>query len=483
MAISVEFFNFAKRKNSTSIPTGAAQKTASVLLKNDCTLENPVFELHSATIAEYALYNYVHVPSFGRYYFINERTYKAGSVIEITCSIDALGSFRSEIMTMSGVFIEYGSTPTNNIIDGRLPRKTTPIITESYGALSGTTFTENGCVLISSSGNDTTGLYILSNASDIYDLFSGIDWTQPAYPTGADTTAAIISSASQMIDIAGEFFTKQSATRNIRNSFTLPWTPHNGVVGSAVHDYTIGAFNTHKTVYKIADKVVTDHVTLSIPWNFADYRKSSNFTTLLLYAPLFGMITLPTDSLINDTQIDVLYSFSYENGDISMRVKGVQSDQIVSTGSANASAPVGVGSSNINATKVSTAVTAGAAGLATIALASTGAGIIAGAAGAAGAVPELIDALGGSVMGSGGGLGGFASMGLDKVVHIWAINADTSDTPTNMASGYGYPIFRVGSLSGMSGYTKLRESTFGGTGSKIENDIVTKYINSGFYIE
>ena len=70
MAITVEFFNFAKRENSTGLPTGAAQKTASVLLKENCTLEAPVLKLHSATITEYALYNYVHIPAFGRYYFI-----------------------------------------------------------------------------------------------------------------------------------------------------------------------------------------------------------------------------------------------------------------------------------------------------------------------------------------------------------------------------------------------------------------------------
>ena len=480
--ITVEFFNFSKRKNSTAIPTGAASKTASVLLKEDCTLENPIFILETNSIAEYALYNYVHVSDFGRYYFVETRTYKTGSQIEIKCSIDAMGSFRSEIMALSNVFIEYSSTPTTNVIDGRLPRKTTPIITESYGALSGTTFTANGCVLLSSAGNNSTGLYILANAGDIYTLLDGIDWTTVPYPTGTDTTEAILSSCEQMINIAEQFFTKDSATRNIRNAFTLPWTPHSGVVGSAVSNFVIGSFPTGKTVYKINNKVVTDHITLTIPWSFSDYRKSGRFCSLVLYAPLFGMMTLPADSLINDTQIDVLYSFSYENGDIAMRVKGVQSDQIICTGSANASAPVGVGNSNLNNTKISTAATATIMGLATVLTAGSDLALLGGLAAAGGGAWSLNDALSGSVTG-GGGLGGFASMGLDKVVHIWCIQADTSDTPANMAAGLGYPNYAVGSLAGKTGYTKLKAATFGGTGSKSENDIVTGYLNAGFFIE
>lgn len=481
MAITVEFYNFAKRKNSTALPTGAAT-TASVLLKEDCTLEHPIFILNTSSIAQYALYNYIHVSAFGRYYFIDRRTYKTGSRIELECTVDVMGSFKNEITALGNVFIEYSSTPTTNIIDGRLPRKTTPIITESYGALNATTFTANGCVLISSAGNKSTGLYILANAGDIYSLLDGIDWTQPTYPTGADVPTVLIEATTQMLDIAGQFFTKDSATRNIRNAFTLPWTPHQGVVGAAVTNYVIGSFPTGKTVYKINQKVVTDHVTLNIPWSFSDYRKSGKMCSLVLYAPLFGMLSLPADSLINDTQIDVLYSFSYENGDISMRVKGVQSDQIICTGTGNASAPVGVGNSNISSTKISSAVTATVAGVATIATAGSDAALIAGASAAFGGAWNLNDALSGSVTG-GGGLGGFASMGLDKVVHIWCIQSDTSDTPANMASGLGYPNFAVGSLAGKTGYTKLNNAVFGGTGSKVENDLVTQYLNSGFFIE
>lgn len=479
--ITVEFFSFSKRKNSTAIPTGAANKTASVLLKEDCTIENPVFILETNSIAEFALYNYVHVSDFGRYYFIDSRKYKTGSQIEIACSIDALGSFRSEIQNQSNVFIEYSSTPTAYIIDSRLQRLTRPVVTEHYAALPNTTFTENGCVILSTTGNKCTGSFILSNASDIYTILDGIDWTTQTI-TGTTIEEITLSGMQNMIGGMEQFFTKDSASRNIRNAMTLPWVAHGSAIGSSVSNYVIGSFPTGKTVYKVADKVVTDSISLTIPWQQSDWRRSGNGCQIYLYAPLFGVMSLPTDSLTNDTQINIEYAFSYENGDVALRVKSVQSQQIITTASTNVASPVGVGASNISSSKVTSGVSSVITGLATAALASTGAGAAAGLLGAAMGSISLIDTMGGSTN-AGGGLGGFASAALDKVCHIWCVGSQLSDTPVNMANGFGYPNFCVGSLTGKTGYCKLNNSVFSGSGSKTENDMITGFMNSGFYIE
>lgn len=479
--ITVEFFSFSKRKNSTAIPTGAASKTASVLLKEDCSLENPVFILETSSIADFALYNYVHVSDFGRYYFVDSRKYKTGSQIEIACSIDALGSFRSEIQNQSNVFIEYSSAPTSYIIDSRLQRLTRPVVTENHAALPNTTFTENGCVILSTTGNKCTGTFILQNASHIYNLLDGIDWTNTTV-SGTTIEDITLNGFQRMCDVFEQFFTKDAASRNIRNAFTLPWVVHAAAVGSAVNNYVIGSFPTGETVYKVADKVITDSVSLNIPWQQTDWRRSNRSCQIYVYVPLFGVIPLPTDSLTNDTGINIMYAFSYENGDVSLRIKGSQSDQIVTTMNTNVASPVGVGSSNISGGKVATGVSSVVTGLATAALASTGSGALAGIIGASMGAINLADAMGGSAI-TGGGLGGFASVALDKVCHIWCVGSQLSDTPINMANGFGYPNFCVGSLAGKNGYCKLRDSVFSGSGSKTENDMITGFMNSGFYIE
>lgn len=481
MSITVEFFNFSKRKNSTAIPTGAAQKTASVLLKDDCTLENPVFELKAANIAEYGIYNYVHVSDFGRYYFIVNRTYKTGSVVVIQCTVDVLASFKAAIQGQTGVFIEYSSMPTTSIIDGRMQRLTVPVVTETYGALSGTTFTQNGCVILSTTGNKCTGTFILANAGHIYDLLDGIDWTTTTV-AGTTIEDITLNGFQRMCDVMEQFFTKDSASRNIRNAFTLPWVVHHAAIGQQVSNYVIGSFPTGESVYKVAAKVVTDSVTLNIPWQNSDWRRSSTNCQLYMYAPLFGVMTLPVDQLVNDSSITIQYSFSYENGDVALSVKSGSSDQIITTANTNVAAPVGVGASNISSGKVTSSVTSIISGLATMAIAESASGGLAGLLAAAGGGIGLADALGGQTL-SGGGLGGFASVELDKVCHIWCVGAQLSDTPANMASGFGYPNFCVGSLVGKTGYVKLRNSTFNGAGSSYENDLITDFMNKGFYIE
>lgn len=479
--ITVEFFNFSKRKNSTATPTGAAQKTASVLLKEDCSLENPVLILETSSISEYGALNYVHISDFGRYYFIDSRTYKTGSQIEIKCSVDALASFKAAIQAQTNVYIEYSSTPSTYIIDGRIQRLTRPVITENYAALSNTTFTENGCVILSTTGNKCTGTFILQNAGDIYDLLDGIDWTTTTV-SGTTIEDITLNGFQRMCDVLEQFFTKDSASRNIRNAMTLPWVVHGSAVGDQVSNYVIGSFPTGVTVYEVADKVVTDSVNLTIPWQQTDWRRSAANCQIYMYAPLFGVMSLPTDQLLNDTTINIQYAFSYENGDVALRVKSGTTDQIITTASTNVASPVGVGASNISSGKVASGVTSLISGLATIALAETATGGLGGLLAAASGGMSLVDAMGGQTL-SGGGLGGFASCALDKVCHIWCVGSQTSDTPANMATGFGYPNFCVGSLAGKSGYVKLKSSVFNGAGSSTENDIITNYMNSGFYIE
>lgn len=478
--INVDFYTFSKRKNSTAIPTGAAY-TVPVLLKDSCSQESPVLQIHSASFSTFANYNYCYIAFFRRYYFIDSKEVHTGSEIWFYLKEDYLASFKSAIQAQTGVYIEYSSTPSTYLIDSRIQRLTRPVVTESYAALPNTTFTENGCVIMSTTGNKCTGSFILSNASDIYTILDGVDWTTQTI-TGTTIEEITLSGMQNMIGGMEQFFTKDSASRNIRNAMTLPWVAHGSAIGPAVTNYVIGSFPTGETVYRVADKVVVDSVNLTIPWQNTDWRRSGANCQIYMYAPLFGVISLPTDSLASDSSINTQYAFSYENGDVAMRVKGVTSQQIITTMSTNVASSVGVGASNISNNKITSGVTASIAGLGTIVAASSGVGLLAGILGTAAGGLSLIDAMGGSTT-SGGGLGGFACCALDKVCHIWCVGAQTSDTPQNMASAYGYPTFAVGSLAGKTGFTKLREAVFNGAGTGTENDAITTYLNQGFYIE
>lgn len=479
--INAVFYTFLKRKNSTAIVSGAGL-TVPVLLKDDCSVESPTLELNSD---KPTAYNYCYIEDFGRYYFIDDYVCITGTRWKIQLSEDYLATYKAQILAMTGCFVEYCSSPTNLVPDTRLGGLTVPNTAVAYSSLNNTTFTSNGFGVISSTGNKTSGLFILQNVDDIIDIFDGIDWDQiPA----ADDIAAAFKKASE------QFFTKDSASRNLRSAFSLPWVVHGAAIGQAVNNLKIGAFPTGKTVYRVAQEIVTDHCTITIPWGYSDWHRSDKYTDLILYLPLFGLVNLPVDELLNDSQIRVTYAFSYSNGDVSYQVQGLTSNHIVAIGTTNASAPLAVGVSNVNNTKLATSVVAGLGSVAAIATGGaalaaeglTAGGLAAVGMGASGLVSSgisAVDAIGGKAFGGGGGFGGFACAALDTAIHLYRFTRVFTENPATMGVNRGYPNFRILSLASLTGYCKCANTPFNGGGTAREKDVITGYLNSGFYIE
>ena len=483
MAFTVKLYTFNKRENSTKIPSGTDTSVdVSVLLKEGTDIVNPVLILNDA-IPTYATKNYCYIAEFSRYYFITKIEYETGNRILLYLDCDVLASYSSVIKSLTDVFIEYSSEVTNIVADSRIPPLTVPQRRSTNNSLTDTTFTENGCVIISSCGNKNSGLFILSDTDDIYDIFDGIDWdTIPA----SDDTAATLKKGFE------QFFTKEAAPRNLRSAFALPWVVHGDAIGNQVSDLVIGSFPTGKRVYRVRNDIITDSCDINIDWIYNDWRRCSKYTTLIIYLPLFGLVKLPVDSLIDDSSIKVTYAFSYANGDVSYQIQGNTSHNIVAVGYTNASAPVAVGSSNINNTKLATSAASGAVGFGTLTAGALGAltmgvslpaaALIGAGAALGGGILGAIDALSGQQPLGGGGFGGFTSSALDPVIHLYVFSTSLTCTPADMASLFGYPRFSKGSLYTLSGFCKLRDFNFS-QGTLEEKKRVNNYLNGGFYLE
>ena len=72
--MTIEFFNFSKKKNSTKQPTtGSGTQYTGVELKDDCSILNPVIKVRVAgipvpTVAPVNTFNYAYIAKFQRYY-------------------------------------------------------------------------------------------------------------------------------------------------------------------------------------------------------------------------------------------------------------------------------------------------------------------------------------------------------------------------------------------------------------------------------
>ncbi len=89
---------FGKRNNSTKQPDLQDATEANVVLKDGCSIENPVLE--TAQIPLNA--SYFHISDFGRYYFVTERVKVSNTVTRFHLATDPLATFKTAIGNYTG---------------------------------------------------------------------------------------------------------------------------------------------------------------------------------------------------------------------------------------------------------------------------------------------------------------------------------------------------------------------------------------------
>lgn len=137
-----------KRVNSTSQTfTGTS---LSCVLKEPCSMQNPVFQVQGLSKA--ALYNYASFEN--RYYWVDDVTYLTNNIQEVSCHLDPLATFKTAIGATSG-FTVYGGTTTwsKKIDDDRVQADmqnlyVTPAVTIVDAFKSGVTFSKSGSIIM-----------------------------------------------------------------------------------------------------------------------------------------------------------------------------------------------------------------------------------------------------------------------------------------------------------------------------------------------
>ena len=90
MAFTVNFYNFAKRENSTYRPGGSGA-SYSCVLKDNSSIANPTIILDLDT-DDAPGWNYAYIGEFDRYYYVSDRVFSQQRV-ELKLSIDVRMSF------------------------------------------------------------------------------------------------------------------------------------------------------------------------------------------------------------------------------------------------------------------------------------------------------------------------------------------------------------------------------------------------------
>ena len=117
--MTVEFLTFAKRTNSTKQPT-TGQTALSCQLKDQTNMVTPTLIIKNVPAAWNPIWNYAHIQSFNRYYFINDWRWMNG-VWECDCVCDVLASYKTEIGNMSEYILRSSAYHNGQIVDMQYP--------------------------------------------------------------------------------------------------------------------------------------------------------------------------------------------------------------------------------------------------------------------------------------------------------------------------------------------------------------------------
>ena len=535
MAFDVRFYtNFAKRKNSTKLPSGTYDEFGCIL-KAPSSIIAPTIEISYAPLAaegypqtgnptlgdneKLANYTYAYIPNFGRYYFIKDIRY-CNRVWEIDLEVDVLATYKAEITGSTKYVLRSQTQQDISLVDDvRLKRHHVS-----------TAMRTATCNWITINGNVSRyGCYVVGVV--------GVGGE-----TG--TVTHYVMDANKIVDFLNQVFNIENYDVNVTDSeiltpqlvkafmnpsqyiVSIMWFPLLPPSTAAGEEIVLGWWRTHIVAPRISDPVAqyqnvqingTTH-----PQSGGDkshYLNSAPYTTRSLFLPCFGEIPVDTERGSN-LQFQIACMVDYITGEAQVDVRSAGNDStetaaMIARVNGQVGVPLPVAQTIQNGGGMLSALSArmqgdvGAAGgimQAVGGIGSTIGGLAQGSAGTAGAG---IGGLGAGITNAGSSLisasmaqlqgiaaniptchsaGAFGSFieskkkqdSLDSSIILSETFVKVSEAAPAEA---GLPLAQNKALSSLTGYVLLANGTINMKGSKSEKDAVEAYLTTGFYIE
>lgn len=118
--MTIEFYKNVSPKEQVTKNLTGAKSVGSVTLKANTSLINPVLVLHD-NISNYVDYNYLYIPAFKRYYYIDNITSVIGGLTEISAHVDVLNTYKDVIHGNEAIIEKSESDYQLYLNDGSFP--------------------------------------------------------------------------------------------------------------------------------------------------------------------------------------------------------------------------------------------------------------------------------------------------------------------------------------------------------------------------
>lgn len=486
---NVSFGGFAKRKNSTKQPSGLGD-TRNVKLKDGTSVDNPTFILTGND------FNFNYAKWDDRYYFVNNIVSLHNNLTEVSCELDVLATYKSEILG-STQYVCYSNVSGGQwLADTRLPVMKNAI-TSGISSTSLDFPSTTGSYILTVLGKSGVDCFRVSRTT-IQSLIEGLQtWTGD---TMADIKAAFdFSDDAHMFEslsnaIVDSGFVGNAYDVAVQCIRSCHWVPFDGtIIGGTFKPIYLGDYpakdgdGNQLYGYELSLSWTGGNVGVTIPWQYTDWRRSY-CETAYLYLPFVGMISLSSDELVNTSYLTIKYSITPSDGQICYEV--FAGDQIIGTYGGNCAMQIPIGiNQKASLGDIVTTMFSGAERAINMAINSSISPLSATAAtvgyteAAVHAFYDTANVMMSTHPSTVGGIGGGAGAGLDLTVKCFTVMHPTVVEPLQMVGTMGIPTMKPIQLSNCSGYCQCANAHVECAAQAGELNVLDAYLNSGFYIE
>ena len=424
--------------------------------------------------------NYLYIPSFGRYYWVDDMSYELGEWT-LRCRCDVLATYKTAIGNSSQYVLRSASSYDDTIIDSLYPTKAQPSVI--YTPNTPTIFNSTGCYVLGVIGG--TGTHITAGQARGMTYYIMDDAHLAAFANYANSwTAADAIGQDFISNVTGT--TIDALSRQLLKVYdyvkSCVWIPvsDSSIVGTNLYKrIALGGFlcplsngsgkepatyNVTGTVCSFTVPYHLDYATLG-PWTCA-----APYSSHYIDVPFLGEYPLPLGTVTSGDLITVEMDLSIIDGSCQFFIKctpgGTGTPFILDRVQAmvGASVPINVIQGNYIGT--------GSSAVGAVASALTG-NFVGAMAGIADAVSNAIPS-----PKTVGGLQGFhVSEYQGGITSTFWRPVDSDNT------SHGRPLCQVKTISSLSGYVLCENAEITISGTAEEADEIINFMKGGFYYE
>ena len=448
--------NFSKRINSTLRPNNNAGTVKNVELKEDCTIENPVFILSGNN------FNINYIKAFDKYYFVDKITSLDNSRCEYSCVEDVLATAKTAIGNTTALILRSSSSYDTYIRDDMVSLKASRVSTQRNAFQM--PFDTTGCFVVSVVNNkaSTTGYvanYIMS-ASEFAALAAWLSGD------GTYTTPDWDTITSYLVMQFGDCFECVRGVRWIPIPFQTARNYGNG------ETINIGKYPSQGYGYRVnSDGVLHDATTLDLSDVIPnDFRCSQPYTSVDVYIPFYGLVSLSPADCVAPILIDYTIDLSACDCHVTLYSTGTSHEKMLASIHYDLGVDTPIAQVGRNAVAVTSAAANTIGALATgnpLALVQSGVG--------------LVSSVASNGVSQKGSLGGRAMASITEIIAFVTV-VDTT-LPVDLVERYGRPCMQVLQIGNLSGYVRTSGASVSTGLTQSETAKINGMLDEGIYYE